>query len=638
MCAICGVVALDGPLDPSLAAALVPMRESLRHRGPDDAGVFADDVTALGHRRLSILDLAGGRQPLSNEDGSCWVVFNGEIYNHSALRATLSARGHRFRTSSDTETIVHAYEEYGAGCVEHLHGMFAFAVYDARRRRTLLARDRVGKKPLYYALFGRTLHFASEIKALQRSPAWNGEINLDGLEGYLSLGYSIAPATLFQHVHQLEAGHCIVVENGCVRNRRYWDVEEFDTDDRPEAAVLSELDSRLHEAVRDRLESDVPLGAFLSGGIDSGLIVSHMAESLRRRLVTLSVGFRSQQHDETQAAALTAAHVGTQHHVEYATPVMAEILPALDRSFDEPFADSSAVPTYYVAQLARRHVTVALSGDGADELFGGYGFRYIPHAREERVRRLLPDRIGRRWLARAAGMWPASPSLPRLLRWSATLSNLATDDAGAYYRDLCFLKPAATWRLLGLCGDRELASSSTYAAVTDAYRRCPSSSAVQRAQYADLKIYLPNDVLVKVDRTSMAHGLEVRCPFLDHRIVEMAFRLPTSRKMPRLEPKHLLRRLADRRLPATVSRLPKHGFTAPAGEWIAGAGAGQFEDEVLGSDSWTSAVVDIRHVRALFVQHRQRVRDHTYALWALWTLERWGRAQVASVACERAAS
>jgi asparagine synthase (glutamine-hydrolysing) len=505
--------------------------------------------------------------------------------------------------------------------------MFAFAIYDARRRRVLLVRDRVGKKPLYYAVLGGALHFASEIKSFQLSPAWDGAVDLTGLEGYLSLGYSIAPATVYRHVRQLEPGHLLVVQDGRLETRKYWEVGEFGTDQRAEAEILADLDGVLRDAVRARLDSDVPLGAFLSGGIDSGLVVSYMAESLGDRLITTSVGFKSAAHDETAVARLTAQRFGARHYAEHATPDLHEMLPALDAFFDEPFADSSAVPASCVSAMARRHVTVALSGDGGDETFAGYGFRYVPHAVEARMRRVMPRRAGRRSFRRLARLWPSTPALPRPLRLSTVWHNLAGDEADAYYRDLCFLKPGSTRRLLGRAPDEDPRSSAVYAAVTDPYRRCPSTSAVQRAQYADLKVYLPNDVLVKVDRTSMAHGLEVRSPFLDHRVIEFAFRLPTSRTMPRFEPKRLLRALARRRLPADVVAQPKRGFTAPAGEWIAGSGASMFRDEVLAPDSWVSAVVDLPHARGMFGQHLRGEADHTHALWALWMLERWGRAQ-----------
>ena len=627
MCGIAGVFALHGTLDPAIGAALPAMTRALRHRGPDGEGLSLDTVVGLGHRRLAIIDREGGVQPMQNEDGSCRIVFNGEIYNHHDLRRRLQARGHQFRTTSDTEVILHAYEEFGAGCVDHFVGMFAFAIYDANRRQLLVARDRLGKKPLFFAEWQGVFHFASEIKALRCSPAWVGDLDTTALEGYLSLGYSIAPATMYRHVRQLEPGHLLLARRSGISVRRYWDVEEFDTDGRAESELLPELDERLREAVHVRLESEVPLGAFLSGGIDSGLVGSYMAESLGDRLVTTTVGFASAAHDETAAAALTAASLGARHYAEIALPQLGAVLDTLPGCFDEPFADSSAVPTYYVSAMARRHVTVALSGDGGDESFAGYGFRYIPHHLESRLRRLLPAVLRRPVLGAAGRLWPRWPSLPRALRLSTVWTNLATDDAGAYYRDLCFLKPEDARRLLGCAPDEDPRLSPVYAAVTDPYRRCPSSSAVQRAQYADLKVYLPNDVLVKVDRASMAHGLEVRSPLLDHRLVEFAFRIPASRKMARLQPKQLLRRLAGPRLPEAVTRRAKQGFTAPAGEWIAGPGAGMFRDEVLSHASWVSTVVDIRRVRRVFEAHCRAERDHTHALWAIWMLQRWGQLQ-----------
>lgn len=618
MCGICGVAAIEGVLDPRIAASLPAMRDALHHRGPDGAGAFADPYVALGHRRLAILDLAGGAQPIANEDRSCWVVFNGEIYNHAELRQKLESRGHVFRTRSDTETIVHAYEEYGADCVAHLEGMFAFAVYDSRDRTVFLARDRVGKKPLFYAMLGGTLHFASEIKAFYHSPAWDDTLDLSGLEGYLSLGYFLAPGTVYRHVRKLEPGYWLRLRNGCIETRQYWDVDRFDDDRRGEAALLSALDDLLREQVQRRLESDVPLGAFLSGGIDSGLVVSYMAEVPGRDLVTTSVGFGAPEHNELAAAALTADRFATRHHAATLEPHL-QVLDGIAAAFDEPFADSSAVPAYYVAAAARQHVTVALSGDGGDELFGGYDFRYVPHALEAKARRVIPSQAGPllRW---AGAQWPRSRRLPRPLRLATVLHNLGHDPAAAYYSDLCFLKPAEARRLLGVAGDH--ADSAAYHAVTDVYRRCPSPDALQRAQYADLKVYLPNDVLIKVDRMAMQHGLEVRCPLLDRRVVEFAFRIPSSSKMPRLAPKHLLRQLAARRLPPQLVRQPKRGFTAPVREWMAGAGGKRFQSDVLRAPS-ISANFDTRRITRLLEEHRTGGQDHSHALWALWMFERW---------------
>src|SRR5580765_8378196 len=408
MCGISGVFALSGPLAPDVGSALPAMNGALAHRGPDGDGFFSDTRAALGHRRLAIIDRAGGRQPLANEDSSCWIVFNGEIYNHRSLRPLLEAKGHRFRTNSDTEVILHAYEEFGPACVERLEGMFAFVIYDGRRNELFAARDRLGKKPLFVAVLGGTLHFASEIPALMRSPRWRGDLDLTALEGYLSLGYFLAPSTIYKNVFKLLPGHWLRASVRGLETRQYWDVREFDTDHRPDDELLEDIDATLRQAVHDRLESEVPLGAFLSGGIDSGLVVSYMAEALPS-VVTTSVGFGDRAHNELEAAGLTAAHLKTHHYPEQVEPELIPVLDAIAGSFDEPFADSSAVPTHYVSALARTHVTVALSGDGGDEVFGGYDFRYVPHLLEHRVRSVTRP-IGLAPVLSAAGRaWPRGP-------------------------------------------------------------------------------------------------------------------------------------------------------------------------------------------------------------------------------------
>ena len=617
------MVALDGPLDPRLSAALPAMTEAIRHRGPDEGGAFADGVAALGHRRLSIIDRAGGAQPLSNEDGTSWIVFNGEIYNHHGLREELISRGHRFRTVSDTETILHGYEEYGPAIVDRLEGMFAFAVYDSRTRDLFIARDRLGKKPLFYTVAGGALHFASEMKSLYCSPAWTGEVDADAIEDYLSRGYFLAPQTIYRHVRKLEPGHWLRAFRGRVESRQYWDVPAFDEPVEP-SRVAGDLEALLRSSVQDRLESEVPLGAFLSGGIDSGLVVSFMAEALGRDVTTTSVGFGAAGHNELAPAALTAARFQTKHHAEVIDPDLEQVLDRIVGAFDEPFADSSAIPTFYVSAMARQHVTVALSGDGGDETFGGYGFRYLPHAAEEFTRGLAGS-AGRRALGWLGARWPRSQRLPRAFRIGTLLENVARDPASSYYFDLCAMRPDRARALAGRSPIVDIANTHSYQAVTEPYRRCPSKSVLQRAMYADLKIYLPNDVLVKVDRMSMQHGLEVRCPLLDRRVVEFGFRTPIDVKMPRLRPKHLLRSLAATRLPNELLRLPKHGFTAPMAEWIRGRYAELFRAEVLGSGSAASTLVDLALVRRMFEEHRVGTRDHSQALWAVWMLERWSQ-------------
>jgi asparagine synthase (glutamine-hydrolysing) len=622
VCGISGMFALDGHLPPGARGSVERMNAALAHRGPDGDGFHEAPGVVLGHRRLAIIDRAGGHQPMSNEDGSCWIVFNGEIYNHKELRPLLEAKGHRYRTSSDTETILHAYEEFGPACVDRLEGMFAFALYDGRQRELFAARDRLGKKPFFYTVLDGVLCFSSELASLACASGWKGELDLTALEGYLSLGYFLAPGTIFRNVYKLEPGHWLQASGGRLQIRKYWDVTEFDTDTRSDAELIKAVDEALRAAVHARLESEVPLGAFLSGGIDSGLVVSYMAEALPDRLVTATVGFGEAAHNELDAAAVVAAHFGSRHYPEIIEPRLDEVLAPVVEGLGEPMADSSAIPTWYVSRAARRHVTVALTGDGGDESFAGYDFRYVPHAMEAVARHWIPrmamPAIG--WL----GMrWPRSPRLPRAFRAGAVLENLSRDPAGAYFADLTFLKSHDARALMGLPLVRDVTRSPVYESVTEPYRRCPSRNPLQCAEYADLKVYLPNDPLVKVDRMSMAHGLEVRSPLLDRNVVELAFRIPAGRKQQGRQGKALLRALARTRLPGALWTMPKRGFTAPVAEWISRPYARLFHEEVLAARSPTIGIIDDRRVGLLARAHQRGEADHSYALWAIWVLARW---------------
>jgi len=607
------------------------MTHALAHRGPDGDGFHIDAHVALGHRRLAIIDREAGIQPMSNEDGTLWIVFNGEIYNHRELRRRLTQNGHCFATVCDTEVIVHAYEEYGTDCVSHLEGMFAFAIYDSRARTLFAARDRVGKKPLFYAELGGVFHFASEIKALALSPMWDASWDSESLESYLSLGYIVAPNTIYRHVKKLDAGHWMLVKDGRVQTRQYWDIEWFDDlAGCSEEALLDELDALLKRAVTDRLESEVPLGAFLSGGIDSSLVASVMSEVMSSPPKTITVGFREKDYTEIETAFATARALGTEHHSDVLEPDITEELDRIIATFDEPFADSSAIPMYYLAKAARQQVTVALTGDGGDEGFSGYALRYVPHMIEQHLRPVFRGIRGRAAAGWLSGRWPSHPRMPRALRLGSVLGNLSRDPASAYYVDLCFLKPWSTRELLGLPRPERFDHSRSWQRITDVYRSCPSSHSLQRTQYADLKVYLANDVLVKVDRMTMAHGLEVRCPLLDRRVIEFAFRIPARNKMPRLHAKHLLRRLAARRLSPTLAALPKRGFDAPVEHWLTGKFGPQLADDLLGSDSEVASLLDQQRLRAMYEGHRRDGTRNSYALWAAWVLERWLRVQRAS--------
>jgi asparagine synthase (glutamine-hydrolysing) len=472
-------------------------------------------------------------------------------------------------------------------------------------------------------VFDQTLHFASEIKAIAASPVFNDTLDLSGLEGYLALGYFLAPKSVYRDVNKLQPGHWMRLSDGRIEIRQYWDVTDFDSNRGNPEQLVGELDALLRTAVHERLESEVPLGAFLSGGIDSALVVSLMAEGADRRVVTTSVGFGERSHNELDNAGLTARYIGTEHYPEVVQPNLEAVIDKIVAGFDEPFADASAIPTYYVSEMARRHVTVALSGDGGDEAFGGYDFRYVPHAIESRIARCVPGKTGRAAAGLLASVWPNSPRLPRVLRLRGLLANLSVDRASAYFADLCFVKPVAVNRLLRQ--RPHITDTWVFDAVTSAYRRCPSLDPVQCAEYADLKVYLPDDVLTKVDRMSMAHGLEVRCPLLDRRVVEFAFAVPAAAKMPRLRSKVLLRGVARGRVPAAILDLPKRGFTAPVGEWLAGSYADMFRDDVLTSDSRIAGMLDQREVSRLFEENRSARVRHPHALWAVWMLERWAK-------------
>jgi asparagine synthase (glutamine-hydrolysing) len=504
--------------------------------------------------------------------------------------------------------------------------MFAFAILDGATGELFLARDRLGKKPLFWAELGGAIHFASEIKALRASPAFDGALEPAALEAYLALGYVPAPASIYLHVRKLPPAHWLRLAEGRIEIRGYWDVTEFDVDRRSPEEVAEELDGLLRQVVSERLESEVPLGAFLSGGIDSGLVVSYLRETSPDPPTTVSVGFRDPRHDELDAAGLVASRYGTRHRAVRLTPRLEDVLDRIVASFDEPFADSSAVPTFLVCGAAREHVTVCLSGDGGDEAFGGYDFRYVPHALEERLRTLVPGRVGAAALRGLGRAWPRSARLPRPLRAGSLLWNLGSTPEDAFFVDLCLLKARDVARLLGRpAGDPR--ESPAYEAVVGPYRRCPSPSALQRAQYTDLKVYLPEDVLVKVDRMSMAHGLDVRCPLLDRRVVEFAFRVPTATKMPGGRAKHLLKLLAGRRLPPENLRLPKHGFTAPVGAWVTGEFRDRFTEDVLASSSPLADLVDRDVLSAWFREHQDGRADRSWALWAAWMLARWRAAE-----------
>jgi asparagine synthase (glutamine-hydrolysing) len=600
-------------------STLVAMTDAVAHRGPDAAGYHIDSYIGLGHRRLSIIDLATGDQPLGNEDGSIQVVFNGEIYNFADVRRELIAHGHRFRTSSDTEVIVHGYEQWGERCVERFRGMFAFALWDGTARRLMLARDRVGVKPLYYAEVDGGIVFGSEIKSLLADPAVRREWRADMLDAYLTLLYVPAPDTIYEHIQKLPPAHVLIAERGSVRLLRYWDLRfTGDGETRKEADYLAELDQVLREAVGLRLISDVPLGAFLSGGIDSSTIAAYMVEASATPPVTIAVGFDQHAFDEVQHAETVAAHLGCEFHSLTANPRVRDLLPKLAWHFDEPFADSSAVPTYYVSQAARQLVTVALSGDGGDELWAGYA-RHRVEKWEQRARAALGS-------ATQVAAW-LGQALPLSVKGARSLRHLAcnSDQAYALKHAYGMFEPHAKTRLYTGDFRQSVNGYDAFAAFRDAYHACASTDPLDRSMYVDTNTYLTDDVLTKVDRMSMAVSLEAREPLLDHKLLEFAARVPASLKLKDGQSKYLLRRVLERRIPPPILERKKRGFDAPIGDWLRGPLASMVDELLQDGRLRSRGIFNASEVARLWNEHRNNRGDHRHRLWQLAMLELWFR-------------
>ncbi len=630
MCGIAGFIerntesdSLDGHQERS--ALLDRMCRVIRHRGPDDQGTMVLGGVALGMRRLSIIDLAGGHQPINGCDDQATVVFNGEIYNYRELQRELEARGHRFHTHSDTEAIVHAYEEYGAACVDHLRGMFAFALWDARARKLFIARDRVGKKPLYYTLTTRgTLVFGSELKSLLEHPEVTRETNPQALDSYLSFGYVVDPLTIFRGIHKLPPGHFLEFADGRVTIRQYWDFT-YDPnaidERRPEDDYLEELRALLDEAVRVRLISDVPLGAFLSGGVDSSTIVGLMSRHMDQPVKTFSIGFHEDSYDELKYARVVAEHFKTDHHEFIVTPDVCHVVDELVWHFDEPFADSSAIPTYMVSKLAREHVTVALSGDGGDELFAGYTRYGVDKKRGNFAR--LPR------VLRENAMQSLSRRLPHGTWGRNYLHNVSLDPLDRYIDSVSVFTSLNQHSLYSDGFQRQLSDGDGSDTAAGIFRRFAAhvntGAPLDSLLYLDSKTYLPGDILTKVDRMSMAVSLETRVPLLDHKLIEFVTRIPASMKMRGLASKHIFKRaIGDLVPPALLSR-PKQGFGVPVQQWINQELRSYIRDVLTDKKMRARGYFNWKYVDVLFDEHERGRRDHSMQLWSLFMLELWHR-------------
>ncbi len=623
MCGLAGMFDGSGerPMDRGL---LQRMTDAIAHRGPDGAGLFTGPGVALGHRRLSIIDLEGGAQPMTDPETGVTVVFNGEIYNFRELMETLAAHGHRFTTRCDTEVILHGWMQWGADCLAHFDGMFAFALWDPREQTLFLARDRLGKKPLYYAVLPDGLClFGSELKALTAHPGLPRDIDPQAVADFFAYGYVPDPKSIYRAARKLPPGHFLRWRRGGEPAIRQW----WDLPLDPAAGDAAEVASRLEAATRRRLIADVPLGAFLSGGVDSSAVVAQMAHGMDAPVKTFSIGFGDKSYDETAYAEQIAARYGADHTARQVDPDSFDLVDRLAALYDEPFGDSSAIPTFQVCALAAEKVKVALSGDGGDEVFGGYR-RYLWHAREARVRRSLPPGVRRLVFGTLGSLYPKADWLPRPLRAKSTFEELALDDLEGYFLSVSATTERQRRALLG--PDRRLDGYHPIEVLRQHWAKAGATDALKQAQYADIKTWLPGDILVKVDRASMANGLEVRAPFLDHHLAAWGVNLPAGLKIAGGEKKAVLKRAMEPFVPADLLYRPKQGFSVPIGPWFRGPLRDKVRDELSGSLLSQSGFVEPAAVRTLLDQHQGGLRDQSRVLWLLLMFQGFLRHDAAS--------
>ena len=617
MCGITGFVRAEKEHVPGTADLIDRMCQAIVHRGPDDQGIMIKNGAVLGMRRLSIIDLAGGHQPISGEDGSVTIVFNGEIYNFQELQSLLKSRGHIFKTHSDTEAIVHAYEEFGSLSVDHLRGMFAFAIWDDRKQELFIARDRVGKKPLYYTITDRgTFVFGSELKSLLVHPEVERKIDLVALDAYLTLGYVPDSHCIFENIYKLPPGHHLTYSENRLAIQKYWDFD-FNPDPSltPEECIdgLREL---LDDAVRLRLVSDVPLGAFLSGGVDSSSVVGLMARHMDQPVKTFSIGFHEDSFSELKYARLTAKKFGTDHHEFFVTPEICDVVEELVWFLDEPFSDPSVIPTYMVSKLARQHVKVVLSGDGGDELFAGYT-RYVTD-RKRRGFTLLPRVI------REGMMQRLSAKLPHGTLGRNYIHNVALDPVNRYLDSVSTFTGLNRQLLYTDEFRKQLGTNGGVIAEFRAYAEIVNTGEpLDQLLLIDSKTYLPGDILTKVDRMSMAVSLEARVPLLDHKLIEFVMRIPASMKMSGLETKYIFKKAVNDLVPQEILNRPKQGFGMPIQKWINEQLRERIRDTLHGLRARQRGYVNPHYLNVLLDEHERGRRDHSYALWSLFMLELW---------------
>jgi len=639
MCGITGIFDTRGarPIDRTV---LQHMNDSQLHRGPDEGSLHLEPGLGFGHRRLSIIDIATGQQPLFNEDGSVAIVFNGEIYNFQELIPELQAAGHRFHTKSDTEVIVHAWEQWGEECVQRLRGMFAFVLWDRNRQTLFMARDRMGVKPLFYALLDDgTLLFGSELKSLLAHGGLRRDIDPLAVEEYFALGYVAEPRCIFRQARKLAPGHMLTIQRGdpLPEPREYWDVHFTLGNPSSVEDACAELVQRLRESVKLRLISEVPLGAFLSGGVDSSAVVAAMAGLSDGPVNTCSIAFDDPKFNESEFARLVAERYRTNHRVETVGSDDFDLIDTLARLYDEPYADSSAIPTYRVCQLARKHVTVALSGDGGDETFGGYR-RYRLHLMEERMRAALPAAIRQPLFGMLGRVYPKADWAPRMLRAKTTFEGMGRSSVEAYFHSVSILRGPMREQLFSAAFKRALAGYDAQQVFDFHAERAGTDDPLALIQYLDLKTYLVGDINTKVDRASMAHSLEVREPLMDHKLVEWLATLPSNLKVRGQEGKYLLKKALEPQLPTEVLYRPKMGFSVPLARWFRGPLKQRVREAVLGPRLAATGWFDRGYLSHLIDAHQSGARDYSAPLWTLLMFEAFLRNVVDDEPAERAAT
>ena len=620
MCGIVGIVRNDGKsIDEEL---LSRMNNAIRHRGPDDDGFYVNGSVGLGMRRLSIIDLKGGAQPIHNQDRSSWIVFNGEIYNYLELREKLEKLGHTFYTNSDTEAIVHAYDQFGADCPKHLRGMFAFAIWNERTQELFLARDRVGKKPLLYAHVNGQLIFASEFSALLLHPDVSRDIQPEALDYYLSFMCIPAPLTAYRAIRKLEPGHWLRWRRGEIELQRYWQPDFTKKINVSEEEAGERTVAILRDAVKVRLMSEVPLGAFLSGGIDSSAVVALMSQESSERVKTFSIGFDEQDFSELHHARRIAEHVGADHHEFIVRPDALEVLPTLVEHYGEPYADSSAVPTYYVAKETRKHVTVALNGDGGDESFAGYE-RYIAMGLTEKYRR-VPSFLRESVIKETVNLIPSSPTKrSRVKSAKRLLDAVALPRVDRYARWVSVFNEQTKQPLYSDFFKEQTQAADATGILGEWFKRANGIGILDAMLLTDQMTYLPNDLLVKVDIATMAVSLEARSPFLDHHVIEFAASLPQNLKLRRLTSKYLLKKVLRKLLPSENLNRRKMGFGVPVGHWFRGKMQPFLREVLLSEKAMRRGLFKPEAVRQLIELHVRGERDHSQQLWTLLMLELW---------------